>query len=341
MSTSPGAPIPAALAAVVLVALGSLALAGDAAPGAAKRPIPVVLDTDIGSDVDDTWALLLALRSPEIDLKLVTTDQGNTRERARLVAKLLTVAGRSDIPIGIGIPQSEDALNQAAWMEGYELSSYPGKVHEDGVQALIDTVMGSAEPVTLIAIRPVPNIAAALTREPRIAERARFVGMQGSLRLGYGGKTTPDAEWNVKADVPACRAALGAAWDVTITPLDTCGLVKLTGDRYAQVRDSRDPLAVAVIQNYRVWQATADWAEKDPTIPDRESSTLFDTVAVYLSFSDAFLKMEPLGVAVRDDGFTILDPEAKILRCATAWKDLPGFERLLVDRLTGEGPISR
>jgi inosine-uridine nucleoside N-ribohydrolase len=340
MSTLPGATTLATLATAVL-ALGTLVLAAGAASAEAKGPIPVVLDTDIGSDVDDTWALFLALRSPEIDLRLVTTDQGNTRERARLVAKLLTLAGRTDIPIGIGIQQSQDALNQAAWMQGYELSSYPGQVHEDGVQALIDTVMGSAEPVTLIAIGPMPNIAAALVREPRIADKARFVGMQGSLRLGYGGKPAPDAEWNVKADPAACRAGLGAAWDVTITPLDTCGLVKLTGERYAQVRDSRDPLAVALIENYRVWQAAADWADKDPTIPDRESSTLFDTVAVYLSFSDDLLEMESLGVAVRDDGFTILDPEAKVLRCATAWKDRAGFERLLVDRLTGRGPASR
>jgi inosine-uridine nucleoside N-ribohydrolase len=341
MSVLPCTPGIAAVGVAVL-ALGGLVSVGEVSAADARRaPIPVILDTDIGGDIDDTWALFMALRSPEIDLKLITTDHGNARERARLLAKLLTVAGRTDIPIGIGIQQSDDPLNQGAWMKGYELSSYPGKVHEDGVQALVDTIMGSASPITLIAIGPVPNVAAALAREPRIAEKARFVGMHGSLRVGYGGKAEPDAEWNVKADAPACRAALGAAWDVTITPLDTCGLVKLAGERYARVRDSQDPLAVALMENYRIWHGAAEWTDKDPTIPDRESSTLFDTVAVYLAFSEELLTMESLGVAVRDDGFTILDPKAKVLHCAVAWKDMAAFETLLVDRLVGKGPTAR
>jgi len=89
------------------------------------------------------------------------------------------------------------------------------------VQTLIDTIMASPEPVTLIAIGPVPNIAAALEQEPRIAGNARFVGMHGSVRLGYDGAPEISAEWNVAADAAACRAAFAAPWEVTITPLDS------------------------------------------------------------------------------------------------------------------------
>ena len=60
------------------------------------------------------------------------------------------------------------------------------------MQALIDTAMGSSEPVTLIAIGPPPNLKAALEREPRIAGKLRLAGMYGSLRRGYGGKPTPE-----------------------------------------------------------------------------------------------------------------------------------------------------
>lgn len=66
------------------------------------NPIPIVLDTDIGFDVDDVWALAFLLRCPEFDVKLITTCTGDTRYRAALVAKLLQIAGRTDIPIGIG-----------------------------------------------------------------------------------------------------------------------------------------------------------------------------------------------------------------------------------------------
>lgn len=68
-----------------------------------QKRIPVILDTDIGGDIDDTWALAMLLNSPELDLKLVVTDTGNTTYRAKVAAKLLEVAGRTDVPIGIGL----------------------------------------------------------------------------------------------------------------------------------------------------------------------------------------------------------------------------------------------
>jgi inosine-uridine nucleoside N-ribohydrolase len=318
---------------VGLAFLASWARGGEDRSGG-RAPIPVILDTDIGGDIDDTWALFFALRCPEIDVKLVTTDHGNTPERTRLLARLLEVAGRTDVPIGRGLQTGAGPLNQGEWIEGYDLSRYPGRIHEDGVQAFIDTIMASPEPVTVCATGPMPNLAAALEREPRIARKARFVGMHGSLRVGYGGKPEPDAEWNVRAAPAACRAVFRAPWDVTVTPLDTCGLVRLRGERFARIRESADPVLGALMENYRIWHRTARWAEEDPEIAERESSTLFDVVTVYLAFSEELLNMEDLGVRVRDDGFTVIDPAARSIRCATSWKDLDAFEELLVDRLT-------
>src|SRR5262245_26985702 len=84
---------------------------------AAPRRIPVILDTDIGDDIDDTWALVLALKSPDLDLKLVVTDYGNTEQRARLVARVLELAGRTDIPIGIGSKENDEPGPQAEWVK--------------------------------------------------------------------------------------------------------------------------------------------------------------------------------------------------------------------------------
>jgi inosine-uridine nucleoside N-ribohydrolase len=297
--------------------------------GSAPAKTPVIFDTDIGDDIDDTWALALLLKSPELDLKLVVTDQGKTDYRARIVARLLEIAGRTDVAIGLGLPVIEGEGGQAPWVKDYELSQYPGKVHRDGVQALIDTIMRSPQQVTLICTGPVPNIEAALEREPSIARRARFVGMHGSVRSGYGGKSRPDAEYNVKTNAQACRRALSAAWNITITPLDTCSLVRLIGERYAAVRDCKDPLVQVVIENYKIWSGkNRDKAEK-------ESSVLFDTVAVYLAISEDLLVMERLGIRVTDDGFTVIDSKAKFMNCATAWKSLPAFRDFLVKRLTG------
>ncbi len=306
-----------------------------AVPSQAAQPIPVILDTDIGDDIDDTWALGFLLKSPELDLKLVVGDYGKSAYRARLLAKFLQTAARTDVPVGVGLDiQPKGEGGQAEWIKGYDLASYPGKVHADGVQALVDTIMQSPKPVTLIAIGPLPNIAEALRREPRIAEKARFVGMHGSVHRGYGGKKEVDAEWNVKADPAACRKVFTAPWDMTITPLDTCGLADLSGNRYRQVRDSKDPVAAAVIENYRLW------CGKDKAKADQRSSTLFDPVAVYLAFSQDFCTMERVGLRVTDDGFTRIDDQAKKVDAAVAWKDLDAFRDLLVTRLTQPRPTT-
>jgi inosine-uridine nucleoside N-ribohydrolase len=299
---------------------------------ASARPIPVILATDIGDDIDDTWALGLALKSPELDLKLVVGEYGKADYRAKLIAKFLQTVGRSDITVGVGMdgePRGDGGL--AAWVKDYDLNSYPGKVRRDGVQAIIDTIHQYGQGVTVICIAPMPNLAAAVERDPKIATLARFVGMQGSLRVGYGGSKTVSAEWNVKAAPKACQTVFAAPWEKTITPLDTCGLVNLDGERYGRVRDSKDVIAATVIENYRIWSK----ANKFGDGAEHHSSTLFDTVAVYLAISQELCRMERLGVRVTDGGFTVIDPQANMVNAATEWKSLDGFRDFLVARLVG------
>ena len=323
------------LGTLALVCLGAVGLVGTTQPAPERKPMPVILATDIGDDIDDTWALGFILRSPELDLKLVVGEYGRASYRARLLARFLERAGRADVPVGVGmdIEPKGDGGRQAEWIRGYDLKAYPGNVYADGVQAMIDVIMHSAQPVTLVAIGPLPNVAEALRREPRIAQRARFVGMQGSIRTGYDGAPRPDAEWNVKANPRACRAVFTAPWDITITPLDTCGLVRLRGDKYARVRDSKDPVAVAIIENYRVWAASSGEASLK-VLPETASSTLFDPVAVYLAFSHELCAMEQVPLRITDDGFTRVEPSARTVLAALGWKDLGRFEDLLALRLT-------
>ena len=299
--------------------------------------IPVVLDADIGTDIDDTWALAQVLRSPELDLKLVLTATGDTRYRAALAAKFLEAAGRSDIPVGIGQdqgPMGEDRRNQAPWIVGYDLAKYPGKVHADGVGALIELVMNSPEPVTIIAIGPVPNLALALKREPRLAAKCRFVGMQGSFDLGYGGSATPVAEYNVKDNPAALRAVLSAPWrDILLTPLDTCGLVQLQGEKYHAIWSATgDPLLRALIENYCIFAPRVNWMPCDYFAT--RSTTLFDCVAVYLAGSEELVETETVSFQITDDGFTRRAAAGPLkARVALRWKNLGAFEDYLSQRL--------
>ena len=305
-----------------------LAVEATAAAGA----IPVIFDTDIGTDIDDTWALALILRSPELDLKLVLSDTGDTRLRARIAARFLQVAGRDDVPVGIGVAGSSALpIGQAPWVEGYALEDYPGRVHEDGVGALIDVVRSSAEPITILAVGPVPNIEEALKRAPDIASKVRVVAMSGSVDRGYVDKPTPDAEYNVRADSGAARSMYEAGWDLLIAPLDTAGQVQLKGDLYQRLVLSDDALVKALLKNYRIWAPSFRWGDHDPRV---ESSVLYDALAVALSFDDSFCRIEEVPLEVTDEGFTRRSSEGSAVRVALEWKrERTEFEEFLVDRL--------
>ena len=148
------------IATTLCVVVGlSVFSAASVADAQAPQRVPVIFDTDIGDDIDDTWALAMLLKSPQLDVKLITTTCGKSHARAKLIAKLLTVAGRTDIPIGLGVGKKEGRgkQRQEDWVKDYRLEDYPGKVHTDGVGAIVETIMKSDRPVTVLAVGPVPN----------------------------------------------------------------------------------------------------------------------------------------------------------------------------------------
>ena len=114
---------------LMLCALGSMSL-----NTSEVEQIPIILDTDIGRDINDTWALALVLASPEFDVRLVVTDSFDTVARAKIAAKFLYQAGRSDIPVAVGTRSKGLPGAQFEWVEHYELSEYSGSVYEDGVK---------------------------------------------------------------------------------------------------------------------------------------------------------------------------------------------------------------
>lgn len=295
------------------------------------KKIPVILDTDIGTDIDDQWALAYLLRCPELDLKMILTDTGDTIYRAEVAAKMLIAADRQDVEIGIGIPFEDNQKFMQEWLNGFSIDKYRGKVYKDGVKAFVDFVMSSNEPVTLICISAMPNIAAALTIEPRIAEKIRFVGMQGSIYKGYDGKGTPDAEANVKYHNDACVKVFNTLKDITITPLDTCGIVRLNGEQYKKILKCEDPLIKSVIDSYRIWRKNVTWYVD--CNPEFNTSVLFDTVAVYLAYEEKLLDIKDIKIKITPDGMTIPDEKGIKVRAALKWKDINKFKEMLVKRL--------
>jgi len=295
----------------------------------AGKPVPVILDTDIGQDIDDTWALAMLLGCPQVDLRLIVTDYNNTPERTRLVAKILDTVGRTDIPIATGVQTGNDPIMQAGWVGDYDLARYPGVIHEDGIAALIEAIEAAPVPPVLVTIGPVTNIRAMLDINPGVAEKTRVIAMAGNLYLHSDETTRPFPEYNVACDPASFQALVNAPWPITLSPLDGCGDLTLTGERYARVRASQHPLAKVVIANYEAWASESHR-------PQESSSILYDTVAAYLSFAESFCAMETVTLRVEADGVTQPVPDGRSVRCQLGWRDREGFEELLVAALTGE-----
>lgn len=304
-----------------------------------SSPIPVILDTDIGTDVDDTWALAQLLRCPELDPKLILTGAGDIQFRTAITARFLEVSGRTDVPIGRGIsvwPTDEGGRNQGPWIKGYDLDAYPGKIAEDGVDEMIRIIESSPVLVTIIAIGPSVNLAEALVRAPHIAARCKLVGMFGSFDVGYSGGLPASNETNVRLAPEAFRTVMAAPWaDVLLTPLDTCNFAILEGEQYHRIWSATgDPMLRAVIENYCIFAPRVGWMHCDYFT--QRSTILFDCVAVYLAYSEDYVKTETFRFNITDDGFTVREESGPYTaRVAISWRDLPAFHAHLTARLLG------
>jgi pyrimidine-specific ribonucleoside hydrolase len=188
----------------------------------------LVIDTDPG--IDDALALLLALASPEVDLRLVTTVHGNVdlAQTTDNALRVLHLAGRSDVPVAVGartslvVPQQERAghVHGAAGLGGVVLPPSPAVVDpRPAVVALAELLLASEEPVTVAAIGPLTNIALLVSVYPEAAARiGRLVVMGGSATRG--GNVTAAAEFNVWADPEAAAVVFAAGLPTVMVGLD-------------------------------------------------------------------------------------------------------------------------
>ena len=223
-------------------------------------PIPLVIDTDPG--IDDALAILLAVASPEVDLRLVTTVHGNVElaQTTENALRVLHLAGRSDVPVAAGArsslvhPQSERAghVHGTAGLGGVELAPSPAAVDpRPAVTALADVLLSSAEPVTVATIGPLTNLALLLGVHPDAAARiGRLVVMGGSA--SRGGNVTAAAEFNVWADPEAAQAVLTAGLPTTLVGLDVTLPTVLDEDGIARFA-AAGPIgrqAAAILQQY-------------------------------------------------------------------------------------------
>ncbi len=160
-------------------------------------PQKIIIDTDIGDDVDDAFALALAVKSPEFQVLGVTTGFGDTEARARIAERFLGEVGRSDIPVLAGKPTAtKNPMSQRRYGENSHFVKIP---RGDAAEFLLDQIRKYPGEITLIAIGPLMNLGAAIDKDPATFRKLkRVVLMGGSVRRGYG-------DMGYTAPVPRCR----------------------------------------------------------------------------------------------------------------------------------------
>ena len=262
-----------------------------ARPAASSTKTKIIIDTDIGDDVDDAFALALALTSPEVEILGITTAWGDTRLRARLTDRLLAEAGQANIPVAEGIlTQSKTRFSQARWAEGG-----PSKSHPQAVDFLLRQIAQHPGEITLIAIGPETNLGAAIDRDAATFKKLqRVVLMGGSIHrgyddLGYTPDRGPQPEYNIYSDVSAAQKLFASGVPIFMMPLDSTQL-KLDEVKRATLFSAGTPLTDALTLLYH------EWGQQTPT--------LFDVMAVAYVLEPQLCPVQALHIEIAKDGST-------------------------------------
>jgi len=275
-----------ALTGAALAALAALAFS--AAPSSADAPVKMLLDTDIGDDVDDAYALALAAVSPRVQLLGVTTARGATDQRAQIAAKLLHAAGRPEVPVMAGIPSDKGCGPQRAWADDYRSRSIRSG---DAIEFLWRAIRRSPGEVTLVAIGPLTNLGALFQRHPEAARLLRrLVIMGGAAYVGYNSQPPPVPEWNIVCDPAAARIVFASGARVEMAGLDVTAMLKYDKTYRQKTCAIGTPLTDALAA------LTQLWGNPDPT--------LFDPMAVAWAMGARFCEAEERRIEVGDDGMT-------------------------------------
>lgn len=304
------------------------AAAGQAAAAAStQHPQLVIIDTDIGDDIDDAFALALALESPELKILGVTTTFGNTELRARLVDRYLRAVDRSDIPVTAGVrTQTDNLMTQAAYAR-----RDPDRKHADGVAFLLDQIRRHPGAITLICIGPLFNVQEAIRRDPETFKKLqRVVMMGGSIYRGYDGehgeRRPADAEWNINRDPAGAQALFAAGVPIFMMPLDSTQIHFLDQERNAMFAHG-SPLTDQLTLLYHQWMFLNPSHSPTPT--------LFDPVAVTYTFQPDLCPAQPMRIEVDNKGFTKrVEGTPNALVCLKS--DEQAFLKLLEKRVGGE-----
>lgn len=287
----------------------------------------IILDTDLamgapGSDIDDGFALALALADPGLSVELVTTVGGNSDvvTSTRLTRELLAVLRRSDVPVVQGAPVDEDAATE-----------------------IVRRVRAEPGALTIVAIGPLTNVARALALDPQVARDVREIVVMGGVFLEQTNVAAMPGEYNFWCDPDAAQAVMESGAPLRLVGLDVTRRVRLTRADAGALADGGEFGRLAS-------RHTLGWIDFQERVKPREeieqgSCALHDPLAVavvtrpdLVTWTDAHVAVETAGRFTR--GVAVADllmwenPPTPNCRIATA-VDADAFRTLFVQRMAG------
>ena len=267
----------------------------------------VILDTDLGGDIDDAFALALLLSSPEFEILGVVMDHGLTEKRAQIACKILYETGMEHIPVVVGhqtpniVGRDKELAaysSQFYWAEGF---SKIKPINKSASDFIIKMLKKYPNEIIIFTIGPVSNMGEIIKKDPSALKLAKHIySMFGSFYIGYSGNPVPDAEWNVHADVESAKIFTSSGTNITYAGLDITTSVKLDKEKLFKLLMRQSPLTIALCALYSLW--------------GNEIPTLYDVVAVSMAIWPDLFTTKPAYVKVIDGGFTIID-ESKEPNC--------------------------
>ncbi len=274
------------------VRLAALFLLAGMLATAAGRRIPVILDSDIGDDIDDALALAFALQSPELDVRAVITVFQNREGRADLAWRILKRYGRTEIPIGMGAEHPLIAPPRTGPVRQTEFPSrderMPDSQRRNGIQLLIDTCLKSAGKVTVVAYGPLTNIALALRAEPLIKDKIeRLIVMNGRY-------FSPGIEYNTSCDPEAAAIVFDSGIPITAVGLDVTMQCELEPADMARLQRAEPAPAKFLRDLVEFWHR----GHPEP----KHLPILHDPLAIAVVFQPDLIRTETGVVAVETRG---------------------------------------
>jgi purine nucleosidase len=298
---------------------------------------PIILDTDIGTDVDDLLALSLILTSPELELVGVTTVYGDVALRAHMVRRLLTLRGVTGIRLAMGA--SKPLLGKrAVYWEGHEGKGLLTPEEEaaplsdeHAIDLIVRTVMARPGEITLAAIGPLTNVALAFLREPRLSQALAGLVIMGGAVGGARALHLPWTEHNFRCDPEAAHIVISAGAPTWIVPLDVTMQVRIRQADVERLHSPGDPFH----------QAVADQVASYPGFAKRGWTYLHDPLAVATAIDPTLVTWQPVRAVIETGGehtagqLLVASPPAEgpVTAQVALDVDIERAERFIVHRL--------